>query len=99
MQNGQKKAEDQYPKLIFDLEDQYLLLLEDQYPKSSLGILILQEKMILILQIKNEFGILILGIFLAIWQSALFFQQASREGSDQKIFSPREPSFKLDHSG
>ncbi len=31
-----KNAEDQYPKLIFDLEDQYLLLLEDQYPKSIL---------------------------------------------------------------
>ena len=31
LQNGQKNEEDQYPKIIFNLDYQYLLLLEDQY--------------------------------------------------------------------
>ena len=56
----------QYPKLIFNLVDQYLLLLVE----------------ILIHQIKNEFGILIHGLKLAILQKAHFFPQAGREGSD-----------------
>ena len=70
-----KNAEDQYPKLIFNLEDQYLLLLEDQYNFCFDLILILQEQEILILQIENEFGILILCIFLAILQSSPFFSR------------------------
>ena len=73
LQNGQKNAGDQYPKFIFNLEDQYLLLLEDQYQIKAKIILILQEQEILILQIENEFGILILGFFLAILPSAPFF--------------------------
>ena len=45
---------------------------------------------------------------LGYWSSAFFgpfcrglpfFQQAGREGSDQKIFLPRVPNFKSDHSG
>ena len=60
---AKKKAKDQYPKLIFNLEDQYLLLLEDQYQIKAKIILILQEQEILILKMENEFGILISAFF------------------------------------
>ena len=61
---------DQYPKLIFNLVDQYLLLLVE----------------ILIHQIENKFGILIHGLELAILPKAPFFLQARREGSDYFFF-------------
>ena len=44
-------------------------------PKSISKILIHQEQEILIHQIKNEFGILIHGLKLAILQKALFFRR------------------------
>ena len=50
---------DQYPKLIFSLVDQYLLLLVE----------------ILIHQIENKFVILIHGLELAILQKAPFFRR------------------------
>ena len=62
------------------------MLLEDQYDFCFDLILILQEQEILILQIENEFRILIPCIFLAILQSAPFFQQAGREDLDKKFF-------------
>ena len=98
LQNGQKNAGDQYPKLIFNLEDQYLLLLEDQYQIKAKIILILQEQEILILKMENEFGILI-SAFFGHFAECSFFQQAGREGSEQKHFLPIVPNFKLGHLG
>ena len=94
-----KNAEDQYPKLIFNFEDQYLLLLEDQYNFCFDLILILQEQEILILQIENEFRILIPCIFLAILQSAPFFSRLVERVWIKNSFLTMVPNFKLDHLG
>ena len=44
-------------------------------------------------------GILLHHIFRPFCRGHLFFQQAAREGSDQKNFLPMVPNFKSDHSG